>query len=174
MGEFFLEDLLRQILPASAYSTQYAFKSGDVVDAVIRVGDPLVSVILKFPLETFVRLINTPDDNPEAKAREKRAFVQAIKKHADSIAKKYILLPQENTFDFALMYIPAGNVYYETIIRDDLMGGEGSLYAWLLQRKVIPVSPNSLYAYLQVIVMGLKGLRIQTPALSKSSKASAT
>lgn len=163
MGEFFLEDLLRQILPNAAYSTQYAFTSGEVVDAVIRLGDSLVPVDSKFPLESFIRLIKIPDDDTETKAREKKAFNAAIKKHADSIAKKYIL-PQENTFDFAFMYIPAENVYYETIIRDDLMGGEGSLYAWLLQRKVIPVSPNSLYAYLQVIVMGLKGMRIQENA----------
>lgn len=163
MGEFFLEDLLRQILPANAYSTQYAFKSGEVVDAVIQMGDGLCSVDSKFPLESFVRITKIPDSEPENRAREKKVFVQAIKKHADSIAKKYIL-PEENTFDFAFMYIPAENVYYETIIRDDLVDGEGSLYDWLLKRRVVPVSPNSFYAYLQVIVMGLKGMRIQEGA----------
>ena len=130
---------------------------------MIRLGDALCPVDSKFPLESFVRLTKIPDADTETRAREKKVFVQAIKKHADSIAKKYIL-PQENTFDFAFMYIPAENVYYETIIRDDLMDGEGSLYEWLLKRRVIPVSPNSLYAYLQVIVMGLKGMRIQESA----------
>ncbi len=163
MGEFFLEDLLRQILPPENYRIQHCFKSGEIVDCAIQLGDSLVSVDSKFPLESFVRLVQLPEDQVELKKKEKRAFVTALKKHADSIAKKYIL-PDEGTFDFALMYIPAENIYYETIIRDDLMEEEGSLYAYLLSRKVIPVSPNSLYAYLQVIVTGLKGMRVQEHA----------
>lgn len=163
MGEFFLEDLLRQILPLEHYKTQHEFRSGEKVDAAIRFGDSLVSVDSKFPLESFVRHLQIPDEQADLKKKEKKAFVTAVKKHADSIAKKYIL-PDEGTFDFALMYIPAENIYYETIIRDDLMEEEGSLYSYLLQRKVIPVSPNSLYAYLQVIVLGLKGMRVQEHA----------
>ena len=163
MGEFFLEDLLRQILPPDNYKIQYSFRTGETVDAVINLGDSLVSVDSKFPLETFVRLVQIPEDQVDLKRKEKKAFVSAIKKHADAIAKKYIL-PDEKTFDFALMYIPAENIYYETIIRDDLMEDEGSLYAYLLGKKVIPVSPNSLYAYLQVIVLGLRGLRVQEHA----------
>ena len=163
MGEFFLEDLLRQILPPDNYQAQYEFRSGEKVDAIIRLGGSLVSVDSKFPLESFVRLIQLPDDQVEQKKKEKKGFVSAVKKHADAIAKKYIL-PDEGTFDFALMYIPAENIYYETIIRDDLMDEEGSLYAYLLSKKVIPVSPNSLYAYLQVIILGLKGMRVQEHA----------
>jgi DNA recombination protein RmuC len=163
MGEFFLEDLLRQILPSGHYKIQHGFKSGETVDCVIQLGDSLVSVDSKFPLESFVRLVQISEDQIDLKKREKRAFVTALKKHADAIAKKYIC-PDEGTFDFALMYIPAENIYYETIIRDDLIDEEGSLYAYLMQRKVIPVSPNSLYAYLQVIVTGLKGMRVQEHA----------
>lgn len=163
MGEFFLEDLLRQILPPEHYKLQHGFRSGETVDAVIQLGDALVCVDSKFPLESFVRLMQIGDDQPDLKKKEKKAFTTALKKHADAIAKKYIL-PDEGTFDFALMYIPAENVYYETIIRDDLMEEEGSLYAYLLGKKVIPVSPNSLYAYLQVIVLGLRGLRVQEHA----------
>lgn len=163
MGEFFLEDLLRQILPTGHYAIQHCFKSGETVDCVIHLGDAMVSVDSKFPLESFVRLVQISDDQIDVKKREKRAFVTALKKHADAISKKYIL-PDEGTFDFALMYIPAENIYYETIIRDDLIDEEGSLYAYLMQRKVIPVSPNSLYAYLQVIVTGLKGMRVQEHA----------
>jgi DNA recombination protein RmuC len=163
MGEYFLEDLLRQILPTSAYSIQHTFKSGETVDAVIRLGDALVPVDSKFPLESFIRLMKIADGDPELRAREKKGFISAIKKHSDAIAKKYIL-PAEGTFDFAFMYIPAENVYYETIIRDDLMDAEGSLYSWLLNRRTIPVSPNSLYAYLQVIVLGLRGMHIQESA----------
>ena len=163
MGEFFLEDLLRQILPPDHYKIQHGFRSGETVDAVIHLGDALVSVDSKFPLESFVRLVQMPEDQVDQKKKEKKAFVTVLKKHADAIAKKYIL-PDEGTFDFALMYIPAENVYYETIIRDDLMDEDGSLYSYLLGKKVIPVSPNSLYAYLQVIVLGLRGLRVQEHA----------
>lgn len=163
MGEFFLEDLLRQILPPDHYKMQHTFRTGETVDAVIHLGDALVSVDSKFPLESFVRLVQMPEDQPELKKKEKKVFVSALKKHADAIAKKYIL-PDEKTFDFALMYIPAENIYYETIIRDDLIEEEGSLYAYLLGKKVIPVSPNSLYAYLQVIVLGLRGMRVQEHA----------
>lgn len=163
MGEFFLEDLLRQILPPEHYKIQHGFKSGEVVDCVIQLGDSLVSVDSKFPLESFVRLVQIPEDQVDLKKKEKRGFVTAIKKHADAISKKYIL-PDEGTFDFALMYIPAENIYYETIIKDDLMDEGGSLYSYLLSKKVIPVSPNSLYAYLQVIVTGLRGMRVQEHA----------
>lgn len=159
MGEFFLEDLLRQILPSEHYVFQHGFRSGEVVDAAIFIGDNIVPVDSKFPLESFVRMVQLPESDPEAKKREKRAFVAAIKRHADNIAKKYIA-QDEGTYDFALMYIPAENVYYETIIRDE----EDSLYAYLLGKKVIPVSPNSLYAYLQVIVLGLRGLKVEQHA----------
>jgi DNA recombination protein RmuC len=161
MGEFFLEDLLRQILPSGHYETQYAFRGGETVDAVIRVGEALVCVDSKFPLESYVRLLQLPESDTDGKRREKRAFTNAIKKHADSIAKKYIL-PDEGTYDFALMYIPAEGVYYETMLRED--AGEDSLHSYLLARRVIPVSPSSLYAYLQVIVLGLRGLKVETHA----------
>jgi DNA recombination protein RmuC len=161
MGEFFLEDLLRQILPDDHFAMQYPFKSGEVVDAVIRIGESLVCVDSKFPLESFVRFTQLPEADEEARRREKKAFVTAIKRHADSIAKKYIL-PDEGTYDFALMYIPAENVYYETILRGDLT--EDSLQSYLLGKRVIPVSPSSLYAYLQVIVLGLRGLKVETHA----------
>jgi DNA recombination protein RmuC len=163
MGEFFLEDLMRQILPPEHYRIQHCFKSGEIVDCAINLGDAMVSVDSKFPLESFVRMVQIPEDQVDNKRREKKAFVAAIKKHVDAISKKYIL-PDEGTFDFALMYIPAENIYYETIIRDDMLEDEGSLYSYLLSKKVIPVSPNSLYAYLQVIVLGLKGLRVQEHA----------
>lgn len=161
MGEFFLEDLLRQILPPDHFRIQHGFRSGETVDAVIKLGNAMLSVDSKFPLESFVRLVQLPEGDD--KKRERKAFVTAIKRHADAIAKKYIL-PDEGTFDFALMYIPAENIYYETIIRDELLDDEGTLYAYLLGKKVVPVSPNSLYAYLQVIVLGLRGLKVQEHA----------
>jgi DNA recombination protein RmuC len=157
LGELLLADLLAQVLPAEHVSLQHGFKSGERVDAAIRLGDGLVPIDAKFPLEDFRRLLEAPDD--DARVRIRKAFVARVRKHVDDVAVKYIL-PDEQTYDFALMYIPAENVFYEAIVRDD--GRELASYA--LERKVIPVSPNTLYAYLQAIVLGLRGLRIESQA----------
>ncbi|MFC1936580.1 DNA recombination protein RmuC [Chloroflexota bacterium] len=157
MGETLLAELLAQILPGN-YELQYRFSSGNRVDAVIRLGDGLVPVDAKFPLESFRRMIDEQDEAESKKQR--RDFVRAVKKHIDEISDKYIL-PDEGTYDFALMYIPAENIYYETIIKDDEDGG---LFPYASDRRVIPVSPNSFYAYLQVIIRGLRGLRIEERA----------
>ena len=161
IGELFLGDLLSQILPTNHYTLQHRFKSGDTVDAVIKLGPSLVPIDSKFPLENFKRVIESRSDDERRSA--KRKFDSDVKKHVDSIANKYIL-PDEGTFPFALMYIPAENVYYEIIIRDENLGEEKSLSAYAITRKVIPVSPNSFYAYLQAIVLGLKGLKIEASA----------
>jgi DNA recombination protein RmuC len=157
LGELLLAELLAQVLPAEHVSLQHGFRSGERVDAAIRLGDGLVPIDAKFPLEDFRRLLEAPDD--DTRARIKKAFVARVRKHIDDVAAKYIL-PDEQTYDFALMYIPAENVFYEAIVRDD--GRELTSYA--LERKVIPVSPNTLYAYLQAIVLGLRGLRIEAQA----------
>jgi DNA recombination protein RmuC len=156
-GELLLADLLTQVLPAENVSLQHGFKSGERVDAAIRLGDGLVPIDAKFPLEDFRRMLEATDD--DARARIRKAFVARVRKHVDDVAAKYIL-PDEQTYDFALMYIPAENVFYEAIVRDE--GRELASYA--LEQKVIPVSPNTLYAYLQAIVLGLRGLRIEAQA----------
>jgi DNA recombination protein RmuC len=97
------------------------------------------------------------------KKRAKKEFVKAVKEHISSVAEKYIL-PDEGTYDFALMYIPAENVYYETVIKDDDELGEKSIFNHAISKKVIPVSPNSFYAYLQVIILGMKGMKVEEKA----------
>lgn len=159
MGELFLAELLRQILPEEHFSLQYSFRDGSKVDAVITLGDSLIPVDAKFPLENFRRIIEASGEDDARQA--KKMFVQDVKKHIDAISSKYIL-PDEGTFDFALMYIPAENVYYETIIKEETQSESLSEYA--LRKHVIPVSPNSFYAYLQAIARGLKGLRIERSA----------
>jgi DNA recombination protein RmuC len=154
IGEIFLENLLAQVLPKEYFSVQYRFRTGEAVDAVIRLADRLVPVDAKFSLENFQKIGNTEDEAAKNAARKR--FIQDTKNRIDEIASKYIL-PQENTYDFALMYIPAENVYYEIIIKEEL-------FPYCLAKKVIPVSPNTFYAYLQVICLGLKGLRVEENA----------
>jgi DNA recombination protein RmuC len=162
LGELFLESLLEQIMPRKDfYELQHCFKTGERVDAVIKIGSRLVPVDSKFPLESFKRFVDVQTD--EEKRRAKKEFIKAVNTHIDDIAAKYIL-PDEGTYDFALMYIPAENVYYETIIKDEGFGEEKSIFSHAISKKVIPVSPNSFYAYLQVIILGMKGLKVEEKA----------
>jgi DNA recombination protein RmuC len=161
MGEFFLGDLLGQILPPACFTLQHRFKSGEKVDAAININDRLVPVDAKFPLENFKKYIQEVDEKNKEAMRRK--FVADVKKHIDDIATKYIL-PEEGTYDFALMYIPAENVYYETILKEEALDEERGLYSHAIRKRVIPVSPNSFFAYLQVIVYGLKGMEIEKSA----------
>jgi len=167
LGELFLEDLLSQVMPASSYETQYTFASGEKVDAAIRLGEHLVPIDSKFPLESFTRIQSAETDVERKKAR--RDFVSSVRRRIDEIADKYIR-PDEKTYDFAIMYIPAENVFYEVIIRDESSASGQDIAAYALERHVIPVSPNSFYAYLMAIAYGLKGLRIEESAVEIRGK----
>ena len=162
LGEQFLGELLSQILPPEFFTLQYSFSSGERVDAVVRIGEKLVPIDSKFPLDNFKRVIECKTD--EERRTWQKVFYKDVRKHIDDIASKYIL-PQEKTYDFALLYIPAENVYYETITKDESFGEEKGVLNYALNKRVIPVSPNSFYAYLQVIILGLKGLQIEKDAV---------
>jgi len=162
MGEVLLENLLREILPSEHYAFQHRFRTGSIVDAVIRLKEGLVPVDAKFPLENFRRMLETKSDEERRAARKE--FSRNVKKHIDDIHDKYILT-EEGTFPFALMYIPAENVYYETIIKGEEEDGDKALYAYATSRQVMPVSPNSFYAYLLTLSQGFRGLKIEERAL---------
>ncbi|MDR7545620.1 MAG: DNA recombination protein RmuC [Armatimonadota bacterium] len=158
VGEVLLESLLRDRLPQGRYAMQHRFRNGTVVDAVIRLEDRLVPIDSKFPLESFQSVMRAASD--EERARARREFLRTVQGHIKVIAEKYIA-PGEGTFDFALMYIPAENVYYEAVVRGD---EAGSVYAYAMERHVIPVSPTTFYAYLVALVYGLKGLQVEKEA----------
>jgi DNA recombination protein RmuC len=158
LGEYMLEDLLRQVLPAGNFTLQYAFPDGAKVDAVITLGERLIPVDAKFPLESFVRLFEAGDE--EGRKKHKKEFVKSFKLRVDEIAERYIR-PDCGTYDFALIYIPAENVFYEAVISDGLDGRNYGIFNYAVEKHVIPVSPNSFYAYLMAIAFGLKGLKIE-------------
>lgn len=152
LGEVTLERLLEDSLPPSHFCMQYRFSSGEAADAVIFLRDrKLMAIDSKFPLDAFRRISTDGDE-------ARRAFAVAVKGHADSIAKKYIV-PDEGTLDVALMFVPSENVQAELLNTADSKGQQ--LDAYCRERKTIPVSPNTLYAHLCVISMGLRGMQIE-------------
>jgi len=161
MGEYLLNELLSQILPQKSYETQYRFKNGEIADAAIKLSSGIIPIDAKFPLENFKRILSS-GGNEDAQAAAGKAFARDVKKHVDAIAQKYIRT-DEGTFDFALMYIPSESVFYEIIVRNEWNPGE-PLLKYALDQRVIPVSPNSFYAYLQTILLGLRGMRVEENA----------
>jgi DNA recombination protein RmuC len=154
-GEVTLERLLEDSLPPTFFSIQYRFPSGEVVDAVVHLLDKkLMAIDSKFPLDAFRRIATEGEE-------ARRAFTTAVKNHAESISKKYIV-PQEGTLDVALMFVPSENVYYELLMTQDSKGQ--LLDAYCREKKVIAVSPNTLYAHLCVINMGMRGMKIEENA----------
>jgi DNA recombination protein RmuC len=161
LGETALGSMLEQIFPAGHFSLQHPFRDGEIVDAVLRLPGGLVPIDSKFPLAGFRALLEAGSD--EQRERARREFARAVRKHVEDIGAKYIR-PAEGTLDFALMYVPAENVFYEMIVGEGPAAAEETIAAAALRRRVIPVSPNTLYAYLQAIAYGLMGLKIEARA----------
>jgi DNA recombination protein RmuC len=159
-GELLLERLLGEILSNKNYTIQHRFPSGVQVDAAIHIGNSFVPVDSKFPLEAFNRMAKAASEEDHAALRKE--FVRSVRGHIDAVAK--YILPDEGSLPFALMYIPAENVYYEVIVKDDMADGQTNLCAYAMERRVIPVSPSSFYAYLQAILIGLNGMRVEAHA----------
>lgn len=159
-GEVLLGNLLADVLPKDRYELQHTFTgSGEIADAIIRLQDGyLVAIDAKFPLAHYEAYVHEKD--PARQKAAKTAFVRDVKRHIEAIGSKYIV-PQEYTLNFAFMYIPMEGVYYETMVHDP--EGE-NIWNFCLERSVIPVSPNSFLAYLQTILVGLRGMKVQEQA----------
>jgi DNA recombination protein RmuC len=158
-GEEQLDNLLSQVFSQQQYRLQHRFSTGEIVDALITLPQGTVAVDSKFPLDNFRRIVGSEDEDDKRTAR--REFLRDVRRRVDEVAAKYIR-PGEGTLPFALMYVPAENVYYEAIIRTE--DDSFQLYNYCLEKRVIPVSPNSLYAYLQTIMVGLKGMQVSQRA----------
>ena len=163
LGEYYLETLLKNVLPPGNYQMQYAFKNGEIVDAVVFVKDKIIPVDSKFSLENYNRLIE--EKNPAEKERLEKLFVGDLKLRIQETAK--YIRPSEGTMDFAFMLIPHEAIYYDLLINK--VGAILEDTENLIQRaagkyKVIIVSPTSFLAYLQTVLQGLKAMQIEETA----------
>lgn len=153
-GELMLERLLADSLPAEAFALQHTFRDGLRVDAIVRSGGRIVPIDAKFPLEAFQALLSAATDD-ERKAK-RRAFLQQVKRHVDAVGR--YVRPEESTIDLAFLYVPAEQVHYEAFV---LSEEAEDMRAYCAQHRVMPVSPNTLVAYLHLVALGLRGLAIE-------------
>ena len=158
IGEAMLEELLRQVLPPQSYSMQHRFRTGTIVDAVVKAGGRIVCIDSKFPLSNYQLMCKA--DGDVAAAEAERAFAADVERHIRDISTRYIL-PDEGTLDFAMMYVPAEGVYAE-ILR--LAHRKRPLFESAIESRVVPMSPLTMYAYLQTVLFGLKCLQIEKNA----------
>lgn len=160
LGEYYLETVLKNVLPPGMYQMQYPFKNGEIVDAAVFVNEKVVPIDSKFSLENYNRFINAPE--AEKPALEK-AFVNDLKMRITETAK--YIRPEENTMDFAFMFIPSEGIYYDLLVNQVGAGEEENLIQRAASKyKVIIVSPTSFLAYLQTVLQGLKALQIEQKA----------
>jgi DNA recombination protein RmuC len=152
IGEQVLKDLIAQMFPKSSFHLQYEFKSGEKVDAAIQTDAGILPIDSKFPMENYQKMVKAT----EKQEREifEKDFVRDVKKHIDAISKKYIL-PSEGTMDFALMYIPSESVYYEIVNQIEVLD-------YARKARVYMVSPSTLYAHLQTILLSFEGKKIES------------
>lgn len=167
LGEYFLENLLRNTLPPNMYKLQYEFKNGDKVDAAIFIrqkdGSKIIPVDAKFSLENYNRIVEEKD--PKEKERLEKLFINNLKERILETAK--YIRPEENTLDFAFMFIPHEAIYYDLLINK--VGAITEETENLIQRaaskyRVIIVSPTSFLAYLQTVLQGLRAFQIEESA----------
>lgn len=161
LGEYYLETVLKNVLPPGAYQMQYSFKDGVIVDAAVFVGKQVIPVDSKFSLENYNRFLEARDD--EGRRKHEVAFVNDLKNRIEETSK--YVKPQENTTDFAFMFIPSEAVYYDLLINKvGSLAEDRNLLAHAAQKKVVVVSPTSFLAYLQTVLQGLRNQKISEQA----------
>ncbi|UCC84172.1 MAG: DNA recombination protein RmuC [Gemmatimonadota bacterium] len=163
-GERMLEETLADVLPRDRFRLQYTYATSNArVDAVILLGDDrLLPVDSKFPLDNFRRYVELRGCGSQDAEAARRAFARDVKGHIDDVAAKYIV-PDEGALDVAFMYIPSESVFHEVAIAPLDENGR-CLAEYAHKKRVVPVSPNTLHAYLTVVRMGLKGFQLQESA----------
>lgn len=158
LGEAMLEELLRQVLPPQGYGLQHRFSSGVIVDAVVHAGGKVVCIDSKFPLANYRAMCEAVSESERADAE--RAFAADVERHIRAISSRYVV-PDEGTFDFAVMYVPAEGLYSEVL---RLSHRRRPLFETAIESRVVPMSPLTMYGYLQTVLFGLKCLRIEENA----------
>jgi len=163
LGEYFLETLLKNVLPPAAYQMQYKFKNGEIVDAVIFVKDKIIPIDSKFSLENYNKIVE--EKNPVEREKLEKLFKQDLKNRIDETSK--YIRPSEKTMDFAFMFIPSEGIYYDLLINQvgAIKVNTRDLIEYAFKEKhVIITSPTSFFAYLQTVLQGLKALQIEKSA----------
>jgi DNA recombination protein RmuC len=153
-----LEELLRQVLPPQAFACQHRFASGVIVDAIVKAGGRKICIDSKFPLANYQAMCDARTDAERSVAE--RAFAADVAKHMDDISSRYIV-PDEGTLDFAVMYVPAEGVYAEVL---RLAHQKRPLFETAIASRVVPMSPLTMYSYLQTILFGLRCLKVEESA----------
>lgn len=162
LGEYYLETVLKNVLPPEAYSLQYKFKNGEIVDAIVKVKDQVIPVDAKFSLENYNRLA-TAETKSEREKLEK-LFKQDLMNRIDETSK--YIRPDEGTVDFAFMFMPADGLYYDLLVQKvgAIDVNTIGLVEYAFQKRVILVSPTTFFAYLQTVLQGLRALQIEEQA----------
>lgn len=162
LGEYYLETVLKNVMPPGSFQMQYAFKNGEIVDAVVFMRDRIIPIDSKFSLDNYNKAISAREGS-EREAFEK-AFKQDLKIRIDETSK--YVRPEENTMEFAFMFIPSEGVYYDLLVNQvgAMKTNTRDLIEYAFSKKVIIVSPTSFLAYLQTVLQGLKGLQIEEQA----------
>ncbi len=156
-GEAILEELLDRVLPRGIWERQYAMEGGEVVDCIVRFRDVVVPIDAKFPRDDYARYLEA--ESEEEKASRWKSFETAVKTQTASIKSKYIK-PERGTTEFALMFIPSEAIYYETIAEKNYLGQPSAISEYAQQNHVLPVGPNTFYAFLQVVILSLRNVEI--------------
>lgn len=163
LGEYFLEETLKNVLPPNSYQMQYKFKNGDIVDAVVFVKEKIIPVDSKFSLENYRRIIDESDSTRREELE--KVFKQDLKNRIDETSK--YVRPEENTMEFAFMFIPSEAIYYDLLVNKigAVKVATRDLIEYAFNDKhVIIVSPTSFLAYLQTVLQGLRALQIEESA----------